>query len=310
MLGERFRRCPSARSRSSCTAARRSSTPPSRCCRSSSAPQPVAARRYIVGRTSGDTIHVLAPRRAARARDDASRARPSCCASAPAALYGRIVVGDANPRLRGWRALRWAWLGIGAAECFSGRTRHARAIVARRLREGAPPSFPPGAARRVAARRHGRRPRRPRAGRRPPRSRSSARPAPRAAPPRTRCARRSTAARSTTPRRPGAPTSPRWAGEGRVSPAGPVRTGRWFVSLKLRRSRRPPGMTTRRLIEPLSEWMNANGRLPVARRQSSPMMPPWTTAAAVTFGPVSATMRSQAGADAGLDRLGRLAVAG
>ena len=106
--------------------------------------QPPAARRYVAGRASGDTIHVLAPRvlaeRATTVEGSAELLRLT-----PAALYARIVVGDANPKLRGWRAVRWAWLGIGAAEFLSGRTRHARAIVARRLREGAPPSFPPGA---------------------------------------------------------------------------------------------------------------------------------------------------------------------
>jgi hypothetical protein len=105
--------------------------------------QPVAARRYVVGRASGDTIHVLSPK-ALKERVTTVEGSEELLRLGPAALYARIVVGDANPRLRGWRALRWAWLGVGAAEFFSGRTRHARAIVARRLREGAPPSFPPG----------------------------------------------------------------------------------------------------------------------------------------------------------------------
>jgi hypothetical protein len=104
--------------------------------------QPVAARRYVVGRASGDTIHVLAPK-ALRERVTRVDGSEELLRLGPAALYGRIVVGDANPRLRCWRALRWAWLGIGAAEFFSGRTRHTRAIVARRLREGPPPAFPP-----------------------------------------------------------------------------------------------------------------------------------------------------------------------
>jgi hypothetical protein len=106
--------------------------------------QPVAARRYVVGRVSGDTLHVLAPS-ALRERVTTVDGSEELLRLGPAALYGRIVVGTANPRLRGWRALRWAWLSVGAAEYFSGRTRHARAIVARRLREGPPPSFPPSA---------------------------------------------------------------------------------------------------------------------------------------------------------------------
>lgn len=104
--------------------------------------QPAAARRYVVGRVSGDTIHVLAPSalRERRTRVDGSE---ELLRLGPAALYARLVVCTANPRLRGLRARRWAWLAAGAAEYFSGRTRHARAIVARRLREGPPPSFPP-----------------------------------------------------------------------------------------------------------------------------------------------------------------------
>lgn len=106
--------------------------------------QPVAGRRYVVGRASGDTIHVLAPR-ALRERRTRVEGSEELLRLGPAALYARIVVGTANPRLRGWRNARWAWLSIGAAEYFSGRTRHAKAIVARRLREGEPPSFPPTA---------------------------------------------------------------------------------------------------------------------------------------------------------------------
>jgi hypothetical protein len=106
--------------------------------------QPVAARRYVVGRAAGDTIHVLAPR-ALRERTTRVDGSEELLRLGPAALYGRVVAATLNPRLRGWRNHRWAWLGVGAGEYFSGRTRHARAIVARRLREGAPPSFPPSA---------------------------------------------------------------------------------------------------------------------------------------------------------------------
>jgi hypothetical protein len=42
------------------------------------------------------------------------------------------------------RWLRWAWLLEGAAQYFSGQTRHIRPAVARRLREGGAPAFPPG----------------------------------------------------------------------------------------------------------------------------------------------------------------------
>jgi len=60
------------------------------------------------------------------------------------------VVGANNARLpppfgpRSFRRyLRWAWLVEGAAQYFSGQTRHVRPAIARRMREGAPPAFPP-----------------------------------------------------------------------------------------------------------------------------------------------------------------------
>ncbi|MGI8429766.1 MAG: hypothetical protein ACR2OB_10780, partial [Solirubrobacteraceae bacterium] len=40
--------------------------------------------------------------------------------------------------------LRWAWLLEGAARYFCGQTEHSRPAIARRLREGAAPNFPPG----------------------------------------------------------------------------------------------------------------------------------------------------------------------
>ncbi len=40
--------------------------------------------------------------------------------------------------------LRWAWLLEGAGRWFSGQSDHARPAIARRLREGGRPSFPPG----------------------------------------------------------------------------------------------------------------------------------------------------------------------
>jgi hypothetical protein len=60
------------------------------------------------------------------------------------------VVGHNNPQLpppfrlgRFVRYLRWAWLPNGAGQWFSGQTAFARPAIARRLREGPEPSFPP-----------------------------------------------------------------------------------------------------------------------------------------------------------------------
>ena len=101
-----------------------------------------AGRRYLTGRASGDTIHVLTPRAAAQ-RATRVEGSKEMLRLGPAALYARLVVGEANPKLRGLRAVRWSWLAIGAAESLAGRTRHARPAIARRLHEGRPPAFPP-----------------------------------------------------------------------------------------------------------------------------------------------------------------------
>ena len=68
-----------------------------------------------------------------------------------AALYTRRVIVVNNRELSHAKAparvmleLRWAWLLEGAARWFSGQTEHARPAIARRLREGQRPSFPPG----------------------------------------------------------------------------------------------------------------------------------------------------------------------
>ena len=70
---------------------------------------------------------------------------------APAALYTQLAIGASSERLPPpfrpatfVRYVRWAWLAAGAAQYFSGQTAFARPAIARRLREGSEPSFPPG----------------------------------------------------------------------------------------------------------------------------------------------------------------------
>jgi hypothetical protein len=108
------------------------------------------ARRYLAGWPSRGTLHMLAPRvLAERAGNvDGSRAMLELT---PAALYVQLVVGECNPALPPpWsprstvRAARWAWLLAGTAQWFSGQTAYARPAIARRLREGPEPDFPPG----------------------------------------------------------------------------------------------------------------------------------------------------------------------
>ena len=67
------------------------------------------------------------------------------------ALYARRVIVDNNEDLahrmtpgRLGAELRWAWLLEGAARWFGGQTAYARPAIARRLREGRRPAFPPG----------------------------------------------------------------------------------------------------------------------------------------------------------------------
>jgi hypothetical protein len=111
-----------------------------------------AGRRYLVGWTGEREIHVLAPRTLARRASNAEGSL-ELLMLAPSALLARRIVAAANPGLpppwgpRAWtRYLRWAWQLEGAGQYFSGQARHARPVIARRLREGAPPAFPPSRA--------------------------------------------------------------------------------------------------------------------------------------------------------------------
>lgn len=109
-----------------------------------------AARRYLAGWYSSGELHVLSPRRLAKRASSVQGSR-EMLTLAPAALYARLVIGASNPELPPpftprslLRAARWAWLGEGAAAFFSGQTARSRPAIARRLREGGPPDFPPG----------------------------------------------------------------------------------------------------------------------------------------------------------------------
>src|SRR5256714_6667812 len=103
-----------------------------------------AARRYVTGTWSRRELHVLAPRRLEERASSVPGSR-ELVLPPPAGLYARLVVGSSSRALRSRRrARRAAWLAWGAAEWFSGQTAHARPAIARRLREGRPPAFPPG----------------------------------------------------------------------------------------------------------------------------------------------------------------------
>jgi hypothetical protein len=107
-----------------------------------------AARRYVAGWAGREELHVLV---SSALRERASNVPGSAemLALTAASLYARRVVIENNGDLpRRWpltrvAQTRWAWLVEGSARWFAGQTDHARAAIARRLREGGRPSFPP-----------------------------------------------------------------------------------------------------------------------------------------------------------------------
>jgi hypothetical protein len=108
-----------------------------------------AARRYLAGWAGRGALHVLNPRLLGERAANVEGSR-EMLALTPAALYVQLVVAECNRALPPpWslgstaRAARWAWLLAGTAQWFSGQTAHARPAIARRLREGGRPGFPP-----------------------------------------------------------------------------------------------------------------------------------------------------------------------
>jgi hypothetical protein len=108
-----------------------------------------AARRYVAGWCGPRELHVLLPD-ALEARASTVTGSREMLARAVPALYARRVILENNPDLprtlsprRLGTELRWAWLLEGAARWFGGQTAHARPAIARRLRDGRRPAFPP-----------------------------------------------------------------------------------------------------------------------------------------------------------------------
>jgi hypothetical protein len=108
-----------------------------------------AARRYVGGWSGRQDLHVLLPG-ALEARASTVPGSAEMLARTAPALYARRVIFESNEalrrRMRPLRAraeLRWAWLLEGAARWFGGQTAHSRPAIARRLREGRRPAFPP-----------------------------------------------------------------------------------------------------------------------------------------------------------------------
>jgi len=108
-----------------------------------------ASRRYFAGWFASGEIHVLAPS-ALEKRASALPESREALGLSPMHEYAHLVVAANNPALpppfnpRSFgRYLRWAWLCEGAATYFAGQTRFLRPAIARRLREGRRPDFPP-----------------------------------------------------------------------------------------------------------------------------------------------------------------------
>jgi hypothetical protein len=111
-----------------------------------------AARRYVVGWAAEREIHVLSPRLLAQRASNVEGSLEMLMLS-PSALLARRALAARHPgfppplgprRLGRW--IRAAWFAEGAAQWLSGQTRHVRPAVARRMREGPQPAFPPGRA--------------------------------------------------------------------------------------------------------------------------------------------------------------------
>ena len=109
-----------------------------------------AARRYLAGWVGRDELHMLEPAALEQRASGVEGSREMLERTA-LALYARRVIAESNPDLtrrptpkRISQELRWAWLLEGAARWFAGQTDYARPAIARRLHEGAEPSFPPG----------------------------------------------------------------------------------------------------------------------------------------------------------------------
>lgn len=112
-----------------------------------------SGRRYVTGWVGRREIHVLSPELLRRRGSEVTGSREMLRLSAAALYAGRTFAESAWDTGRGpaiartlaeaRRELRWAWHLEGAGRWFAGQTAHAQPAIARRLREGRRPSFPP-----------------------------------------------------------------------------------------------------------------------------------------------------------------------
>jgi hypothetical protein len=105
-----------------------------------------AARRYVVGRVTEGELHVLAPRVLAARASNVEGSLELLMLAPSALLAKRLLTPDRRRRLGRGRSAPLAapWQLEGAAQFFSGQTRHVRPAVVLRTHERPAPSFPPG----------------------------------------------------------------------------------------------------------------------------------------------------------------------
>ncbi len=104
-----------------------------------------AARRYVVGAATKTELHVLSPRLLARRASNVEGSL-ELLMLAPTALLAKRLLTPARKRRLGRRQAAPAdepWRLEGAAQFFSGQTRHVRPAVVLRTHERPAPSFPP-----------------------------------------------------------------------------------------------------------------------------------------------------------------------
>ena len=102
-----------------------------------------AARRYVVGTVTESELHVLAPRVLAQRASNVEGSLELLMLAPSALLAKRLLAPARRGRLRR-RQGDTPWRLEGAAQFFSGQTKHVRPAVVLRTRERPAPSFPPG----------------------------------------------------------------------------------------------------------------------------------------------------------------------
>jgi hypothetical protein len=102
-----------------------------------------AARRYVVGTVTDGEIHVLAPRVLAQRASNVEGSL-ELLMLAPSALLAKRLLAPARRRRFRRKPADALWRLEGAAQFFSGQTRHIRPAVVLRIHERPAPSFPPG----------------------------------------------------------------------------------------------------------------------------------------------------------------------